>query len=199
MIFDGYPFKTILRDGTSVTIRPMAITDGAAVLTFYRELPEEDRSFLNDDVTDDDWIRRFLAQVDYQSTIPMVAECGGKIVAQASLYRTLHGWMTHVGQVRIAVARSFQRKGLGVAMVRELVRIAIRVGLEKLIARVVEDQIGAKRAFEKLGFYPEAVLKKHVQDIQGNRRNLVIMSNDVSRIWDAMEALLDMDVKSQMY
>jgi RimJ/RimL family protein N-acetyltransferase len=198
MILDGYPVHTVLRDQSRVLIRPMAITDGPTVLEFFRELPEEDRMYLNDDVTADDWLTRFLAQVDYKSVIPLVAECGGKIVGQAALHRTLHGWMVHIGQIRAAVARSFQRKGLGVALVRELVRIAIKAGVEKLVAGVVENQEGAKHAFEKLGFYPEAVLRGHVKDIHGIRRNLVLMSNDVSRIWDAMDTLLQMDYKKPM-
>ena len=55
---------------------------------------------------------------------------------------------------------------------------------------VVENQAGARRMFRRLGFRQEAVLRGHVKDINGTRRNLVLASTDVSHIWDAMEALV---------
>ena len=55
---------------------------------------------------------------------------------------------------------------------------------------MVDNQVGAKRAFGKLGFYPEAVLKGHVKDINGTKRDLVVLANDVSQIWETMESMV---------
>ena len=186
----NYPMEVPLRDGMVVRIRAMELKDGPAVLEFFRALPEEDRLFLRDDVTRPEWLDRFARQIDYNTLVPLVAEHGRKVVGNAALYRPLHGWSVHVGEIRVAVARSFQGKGLGTVLARELTRIAVEGGLEKLVASVVDNQIGAKRAFEKLGFRPEAVLKGHVKDIHGAKRDLVIMANDVSYIWEAMESLV---------
>ncbi len=190
MNLGDYPIQAPLRDGTQAQIRPMELKDGPGVLDFFRALPEEDRLFLRDDVTRPDWLDRFVRKIDYNSMVPLVAEQAGKIVGNAALYRSLHGWSVHVGEIRVAVARSAQGKGLGTILARELVRIATDAGIEKMIVSVVDNQAGAKRAFEKLGFRPEAVLKGHVKDIHGDKRDLVILSNDVSHIWEAMDALL---------
>jgi len=184
------PIQVTLRDGTPVTIRTMELQDGPAVLEFFRALPEEDRLFLRDDVTSPEWLERFSRQIDYSTLIPLVVEHGKTVVGNAALYRSLHGWSAHVGELRIAVARAFQRQGLGTVLARELVKLALESGLEKLVASVVDNQVGAKRAFEKLGFHAEAVLKGHVKDIHKTKRDLVIMANDVSHIWEAMESLL---------
>lgn len=185
-----YPVHVTLRDGTQVSIRPMELKDGPAVLEFFRKLPAGDRLFLRDDVTKSEWLDRFCRQIDYITLFPLVAEREGKIIGNATLSRTLYGWSTHVGELRIAVARAYQRKGLGTALARELVKLAQDFGLEKLVASVVDNQIGAKRAFAKLGFRVEAVLKDHVKDIHKKKRNLVIMTNDISHIWEAMESLV---------
>jgi L-amino acid N-acyltransferase YncA len=185
-----YPIQVSLRDGTQVIIRPMELKDGPSVLKFFRKLPAGDRLFLRDDVTTPEWLDRFSQQIDYITMFPLVAEHGGKIVGNAALSRALYGWSTHVGELRIAVARAWQRKGLGTALARELVRLALDAGLEKMVAAVVDNQAGAKRAFEKIGFRAEAVLKGHVRDVHKTRRNLVIMTNDVSHIWEAMESLV---------
>ena len=182
--------QVTLRDGTQVSIRSMQAQDGPTVLDFFRALPEEDRLFLRDDVTRPEWLERFVRQIDYDTLIPLLAEHQGQVVGNAALYRSRHGWSAHVGELRVAVARSFQRKGLGTALARELVRLATGSGIEKLVVSVVENQVGARRAFEKLGFHTEAVLKGHVKGIRGTRRNLLILANDLSHIWEAMESLV---------
>ena len=79
---------------------------------------------------------------------------------------------------------------LGTALARELVRLATRMGIEKMIIQVVENQVGARKMFRKLGFRQEAVLRGHVKDIHGMKRDLIVGANDVSHIWDAMESLV---------
>lgn len=190
MNLGNYPIQVTLSDRTKVSIRPMDLKDGPGVLQFFRALPKEDRLFLRDDVTSPEWLERFLRETDYQTLVPLVAERAAEIVGNAALYRSLHGWSSHVGEIRVAVARDFQRKGLGTLLARELVKIALAAGLEKMIVSVVENQVGAKRVFEKLGFRPEAVLKGHVKDIRGDKRDLVILADDVSHIWESMNALM---------
>jgi RimJ/RimL family protein N-acetyltransferase len=190
MNLGSYTVEAALRDGSQAQIRAMELKDGPGVLEFFRALPEEDRLFLRDEVTSPEWLDRFIHQIDYNSMVPLVAEQEGKIVGNAALYRPLHGWSAHVGEIRVAVARPLQSKGLGTMLARELVRIAEDAGIEKMVVSVVDNQVGAKRAFEKLGFRPEAVLKGHVKDIHGVKRDLVILANDVSHIWEAMESLL---------
>lgn len=184
----AYPIKTKLRDGSEVQVRAMDAKDGPAVLEFFRKLPEEDRLFLRDDVTRPEWLDRFVRQIDYQTMLPLVAEDKTGIIGNATLYRPLYGWSVHVGEMRVAVAREYQHKGLGTVLAHELVKLALDAGLEKMVVSVVENQVAAKRAFEKLGFHSEAVLKGHVKDIHGSKRDLLVMSNDVSDIWESMEA-----------
>ncbi|MFH0908561.1 MAG: GNAT family N-acetyltransferase [bacterium] len=179
-----------LRSGETVDIRPMVPRDAQALLAFYRELPEEDRLFLDDDVTQDDWVKRLMSRVDYDNNVPLVAVHDGNIQGHATLIRTHFGWMAHVGQIRVVVARPFQHKGLGKALVRELMKIAVSAGLEKMTARMMDNQVGACRAFEKLGFKVEATFKGFVKDTHGKRRNMLLMANDVSHIWQAMDALV---------
>ncbi len=190
MELEGFPKYAKLREGMQVTIRPLVEQDGPALLSFFRELPEEDRLFLRDDVTQPEWIDEYIKNIDFNTKVPLVAEYGNQIVGSATLYRHPHGWERHVAQIRVAVARPFQRKGLGTAMAKALVKFSVKSGVEKMVAEVVDNQVGAKRAFEKLGFKTEAKLKGHVKDIHGRRRDLVILSNDVSHIWEAMEAMV---------
>ncbi len=190
MKLEGFPETVKLRDGTLVTVRPVEQKDGQAVLEFYRALPEEDRLFLDQDVTKQEIIDRLFEHVAAGTGFPLLAEHDGKIIARATLYRDRYGWSAHVGRIRVVVARSFQRKGLGLALARIVVRLAINLGLDKMIGEIVDNQVSAKRTFEHLGFHQEAVLRGHVKDIHGAKRDLVILANDVTHIWELMETMV---------
>lgn len=187
---ERFPEELTLRDGCKVTIRPMTSDDGPRLLEFFQALPEEDRQYLRDDVTRQETVDRFVASVGDDHIFALLAFQGAKVVGNGTLYRSRHGWTVHVGEIRVSVARSQQRNGLGSAIARLLVRHAISAGLDKLVAEIVDNQIGAKRAFSKLGFLPEAVLRGHVKDIHGIKRDLVVMTSDVSHIWSTMEAMV---------
>ena len=181
--------KRTLRNGKEVVIRSLGRQDKDALLSFFRALPEEDRLFIGDDVTGPEFVERYLQLNETGRMFTLVAETSGAIVGNAALYRRNHGWMVHVGQIRVAVAKAFQRKGLGTELARCLVELAMQQGVDKLVAEVADNQAGAKKAFLRLGFQQEAVLKGHVKDNLGRKRDLCIMSNDVSQIWEAMESL----------
>lgn len=186
----GFPIVSRLRTGAETTIRLLEFTDAPVLQSFYRALPQEERMFLNDDVTTQAWLDRYMDRVDYENFIPLVAEVGGRIVGSADLDRPRFGWKKHVGQLRVVIAPDHQRSGLGTAMLHALVHAAVNIGVEKLIAEAFENQAGARRAFRKAGFTEETILRNHVQDVHGRRRDLVIMTQDVSRIWDAMGSMM---------
>jgi L-amino acid N-acyltransferase YncA len=187
---EGFPQNLALKDGTQVVVRPLGAKDAPALLEFYRALPEEDRLYLRDDVTKPEWVDRFVGHVKHHEVVSLIALDGEKVVGEASLYRALHGWTAHVGEIRVSVSPKFRRSGLGTTLARDLVKLAIGLGVEKMIAQMVESQISAQRMFEKLGFRREAVLHGHVRDIHGIKRDLLIASNDVSHLWEAMEAMV---------
>lgn len=183
-----YPRKERLRDGAIVLLRPMAHGDEARVKAFYRALPEEDRLFLRDDVTRDEVVDRWFAELDYERVLPILAlaEDASEVIACATLHRFSRGWQRHVGEIRIVVARRFQRHGLGSVMARVIVGEALAAGLDKLVAAMMTDQTAARKAFSRLGFMPEATLKGHVMDLTGRTRDLLIMTQNVKALWEEL-------------
>ncbi len=179
-----------LKNRNVATLSLVGPTDGGGLLEFYRGMPPEDRLLLMDDVTTADWLDRFLAKLACGEAISVIGRVDGKIRGEGTLHRTLHGWSRHVGEIRLSVDRLARGQGLGLALARQIVKIATDAGIDKLIAQMVEGQPAAKRTFEKLGFHKEAELPGHVTDVHGKRRDLLIYADDVSHIWSAMENLL---------
>ncbi len=190
MSTEGYPRTVTLKDGRAVVLRQAVREDAESLLAFFRTLPEEDRLFLREDVTKQAWADRFAKREDADLALSLVAEHQGQIVAHAHLDRPEHGWSAHVAGMRVVVARPFQRAGLATRLVRSLLEIGVNRGVEKVVLHLVENQVGPLRAFERLGFRREAVLRGHVKDLHGQRRDLVVLSNDVAHLWESMEALV---------
>ncbi len=183
--------KTIkLRDGTSISIRPIRKEDGPALLSFFTALPQDDRLFLKEDVTKKDVINRWMEELNFDKVIAIVAEKDSAIIGDATLHLNQRGWQKHMAEIRCVVSREYQQKGLGTALMRELVAHAVEKRILKLSATMMETQKSAQRAFERIGFKKEAELKDFVTDINGKYHNLVIMVNDVSELWRKMEDLL---------
>ena len=188
---DGFPRRIKLKDGSSIDIVQAGAQEGPALLDFYRSLSEEDRLVLKDDVTTPDWLARFLGKLASGEAQSLVARAGSKICGEATLHRNTYGWSRHVGEIRLNVASDRRGQGVGYALAAGVVKLAIDSGLEKMVAYLVESQAAARKTFERLGFRKEAELVRHVTDIRGAKRDLLIYANDVSHIWTAMEALVE--------
>ena len=187
MLIDAYPKTATLKDGTSVVIRPLAPEDFDPLLSFFAALPEEDRIFLRHDVSDPKVVRKWTEELNLDRVVPLVALDDDQLVANGSLHIMPNECMRHVGHVRLVTARSHRSKGLGGLLTRELVAFAEERNLEKLQAHVIEDNIGAVKMFETLGFKTEAVLSGMIKDRTWKTRNLAIMVNDVSNLTQVME------------
>jgi len=175
---------TRLKDGTGVQIRPMTEKDMQASLAFFRALPEEDRECLRRDVTRPEVIEERIHEMAVGSVRRLVAVANGEIVADGSLELSRSGWERHVGELRIIVARTFQRKGLGMAMANALYDLAASEDLEEIVVKMIESQAAARSIFQRLGFREETVLRNYVKDSRGTKRNLVLMRcelEDLSR------------------
>ncbi len=178
-----YPKEVTLRDKTTIVLRPFERRDKEALLSFFQRMPEADRLFLKDNVTDPAVVDRWAAELNYDKVFPLLAWHGSDVVADATLHKNMGGWMKHVGTVRMVVAREFQKLGVGSILANELFLHALKSGLEKIVAEMMETQEGAKKVFEKLGFRQEAVLHGHVRDQIGIRHDLLVLSKDLEEFW----------------
>ncbi|MCP4246245.1 MAG: GNAT family N-acetyltransferase [bacterium] len=175
--------KTLtLKNGCSVEIRFQGSEDFENLLAFYQALPDEDRLFLRHDVCDPNVVRRWTEELDLEHIVPLLTCDEGRIVATGRLHIMTHGWMRHVAHIRLVTAPSHRRQGLGALMAQELVAVAADRDIEKIQAHVIEDNSGAIRMFEAVGFKTAAILPDMVKDQNGRPRNLAIMVNDVANL-----------------
>jgi RimJ/RimL family protein N-acetyltransferase len=174
-----YSKEGVLKDGTRVKLRPLVKEDREKLLQFFRGLDEAELSFLRNDVRDPAVIDHWVSHINYQRVFPLVAEADGRIVGDATLHMRKVGWKRHLGNVRVVVAKDFQGRGLGTLLINEIVELAGEFGLEKLVAEIHLQALGAFNAFKKAGFSVKAVFEDLVKDPGGKSSDLVVMVCDV--------------------
>jgi L-amino acid N-acyltransferase YncA len=155
-------------------IRHLTEEDGAAVERFIERIPEGDRTFFKEDVGDPDvieaWKRPGAARA--------LAVDDGEVIGYAAVV-PLHGWSSHVGEVRVIVDPGHRGRGVGRALGRQAVVDALRLGLTKMVVEVTADQDATVAMFRSLGFDPEALLVDHVRDKAGELHDLLILAHSV--------------------
>ena len=176
---ERYPKQAKLADGTRVLIRPLMATDEQALVEFFKSIPPEDILYLRDNVKDPQVIHQWIATLNYEMILPLIAEINGKIVGDCTLHQTRAGWKSHIGTVRIVIHPEYRGKGLATLLVGEMVQVAIDGGLEKLEGEFMPEQKRPIEIFEKLGFVKLATLPQHIRDVKGETHDLLIYVYDL--------------------
>jgi L-amino acid N-acyltransferase YncA len=162
-------------------IRQLEARDRDALERFLLRIPDGDRTFFKEDVGDPEvvsaWARPGVAR-------SLAVE--GDVVLGYVAVVPLHGWSSHVGEVRVIVDPDHRGRGLGRALARHAVLEALKLGLTKMVVEVVADQEATIAMFRSLGFDPEALLQDHVRDLSGQVRDLMILAHSVEEQWSSM-------------
>jgi ribosomal protein S18 acetylase RimI-like enzyme len=172
-----------LKDGTPVTLREPTKDDVERYMRFFGTLPEDDRLYLRYDVTKREVVERRL---DAPSVHRVVALVDDEIVADGALELSLEGWRSHLGEIRVIVARSYRRRHLGALLIRHLFHVAQQRRVGKVLAKMAAPQIAARKVFERLGFHVDAELSDFVKDARGKLHPLVVMSCTLNEMWEEL-------------
>lgn len=162
-------------------IRSITTQDAAALARFFQRIPEADRTFLKEDVADPGVVEHWVAP----DTARSIAVDGGEVVGSVAVV-ALHGWSSHVGEIRLVVDPQQRGRGIGRALATQAVLDAVEIGLSKLVVEVISDQEALIAMFRGLGFEPEALLTDHVRDRAGQMRDLIVLANSVDEQFAAL-------------
>jgi ribosomal protein S18 acetylase RimI-like enzyme len=160
-------------------IRPLEAGDETAVDLFLDRIPEGDRTFFKEDVSDPAvraaWFR--------PGTARLLAVEGDTVVGYVAVV-PLAGWSRHVGELRVVVDPARRGLGIGQALTRRAMLEALTLGLTKMVIEVRADHESRIEMFRALGFVPEALLADHVRDHAGGVHDLMMLAHSVEA-WNA--------------
>ena len=160
-------------------IRPLEARDEAAVDRFLDRIPDGDRTFFKEDVSDPAvrtaWFR--------PETARLLAVDGDDVVGYVAVV-PLTSWSSHVGELRVIVDPEHRGRGIGQALTRRAMLEALNLGLTKMVIEVRADHESRIEMFRALGFVPEALLADHVRDHAGDLHDLMVLAHSVEA-WNA--------------
>jgi ribosomal protein S18 acetylase RimI-like enzyme len=168
-----------------VTVRELTTEDVDVLLRFFDALPEQDATFVKEDVRDHAVVTRLA---DPASTSKAwVAESDGDVQGLAVI-RPLHAWSSHVGELRLVVHPEARGQGLGRRLTQHALLRAPEMGIEKVLVEVIAEQESLLQMFSGLGFEGEAILRNQIRDRSDQMRDLVLLAYFVGDQWAAMTA-----------
>ncbi len=176
-----------LKDGTKILIRSIKEEDLDKFHAFFQKLPEEDKIFLRIDVTNREVLKERIQALGTSKVERLVATHEEEIVADGVLEQEGHGWKEHIGEMRLIVARQFQRKGLGLLIARELYYLAAKQDVDEIVLRMMRPQIAARMIARKLGFQEMVMLPEYVKDRLGKKQDLIVMRCELKALMQELE------------
>jgi GNAT superfamily N-acetyltransferase len=175
-----FPKDIKLKDGSTVTLRPLRRQDEKKFHDFFLAVPEQERMFIKHRVTDPEIIRDWCQNIDLGRNLPLLALSNEKIIGDATLHQQLGGWKRHIGRVSVLVHPQHRGRGLAKALVHEIVEISRNIGLEKVEAEFIGEQEAAIHMFAMLGFSNLLRFEDYVKDMQAISHDYVLMGLDLT-------------------
>ena len=141
----------VLRDGSTLTIRPVRVADAAELSRFFSDLSLESRvlRFFAAVANADSSIQR-MVNVDYSSSYGLVAVAGAaaQIVGHAMYVRV----EPRKAELALAVADTYQGRGLGTILLGQLAEAAAAAGIDVFEAVVLPENHRMLQMLRESGF-----------------------------------------------
>lgn len=153
-----YQSDVVLRDGSTLRLRPIRSEDAPALLEFFQTLSAESLYFRFMSMPRLDGHRiKALASVDYEHEFALVGESRRGIVAFAGFYRS--AGTPERAEVAFAIADHLQGRGIGTRMLERLADVARAKGVKTFNAYVLGDNRRMMEVFLDSGY----AVKRHVE------------------------------------
>lgn len=170
-----FPITSELRDGTAVVVRPLVKGDEARLRKFLLTVPEEERLFIKQPISDGVTIRQWCRHPDYEHNLPLLMLHGREIIGEATLHRRMGGWKRHVGLITLLTHPEFRGRDVSKILVSELVELARHCGLRRLEAELNGERKIALQVLAQLGFSKLMQLEDYVLDMTAVPHDYVLM------------------------
>ena len=163
-----------LPNGARLLLRPLSGEDKEGLVNLFARATEKDLEYFRSDASDMAVVESWVDNLNLKIVFPLVAVVDGKIVGDATLHFG-ERYHRHIAWVRVFLDHASRRQGIGTLMLRCLIDIARRVGLQQLYAEIVTTQPQVIKAFEDLGYRHEVTLRDYFITDGGETLDMAIV------------------------
>jgi acetyltransferase len=159
-----------LKDGTSITIRPIRAEDEPLLVRFHATLSERSVFFRYfaplplSRRTDHERLTR-ICFIDYDREMALVAEHIESTTGEHHILavgRLVKLFGTSTAEFALLISDQAQGQGLGTELLRRLIAVGRAEGMEQIIAQILPENRAMQRVSEKLGFRLRRILHDNV-------------------------------------
>jgi RimJ/RimL family protein N-acetyltransferase len=169
-----YRYVKTLPNGKRLLLRPLTKADKQGLVDLFARASRQDLEYFRSDAGDPAVVESWVDHLDLKRVFPLVAVVDDKIVGDATLHFGEH-YHRHLAWVRIFLDRQYRRQGIGTLMLRCLIEVARRVGLQQLYAEVLTNQPQVIKAFADLGCQHEVTLRDYFLTDSGETLDMAIV------------------------
>lgn len=172
---EKFPLYQKLRDGTPVMVRPLARRDKVRLQKFLLAVPEEERLFIKQPISDRATIHQWCSHPDFERNLPLLMWHGQKIIGLATLHRRIGGWKRHIGLITLLTHPDYRGRDVSRVLVAELIEIARHCGLRRLEAELNGERDIALKVLALFGFSELMNLPDYLLDMKANTHDYVLL------------------------
>jgi len=176
-----YPMHIKLRDGVECSVRPVGKRDDVRLQKFFLAVPEEERLFIKQPITDRTLFRLWCRQPDFERNLPLLMLHKNKVIGEATLHQRGGGWKRHIGLITLLTHPDYRGRDVSKILVTELVAIARHCGLRRLEAEVNGERKIARQTFAQLGFREMMHLRDYVLDMKAITHDYVLLGKNLKQ------------------
>ena len=157
----AFSTDVVLRDGSTLHLRPVRPDDDCRLLDLFRRMSEQSLyyRFMSVPRIDLEKAARFT-HVDEERQVVLVGECGGLLGAIAGYYRSDEA--PHRAEVAFAIVDALQGRGIGTRLLERLAEIARERGVRAFDAYVLGENRRMMEVFVESGFEVKQALESGV-------------------------------------
>ncbi len=147
--------------GETVTLRALKWEDLEDCVVFINDLVGEKDAEPNLGIMADrkqtreeeaEWLANQLTGIEKGNIVSVVAEVRGRLVGNGSVTKGSYEDTRHHGYLGIAISKKHRDRGIGLEMMRTLVRESRRAGLKTVQLEVFANNPRAIHVYERTGF-----------------------------------------------
>jgi len=148
-------------NGDEVILRALRWEDLDDCVSFINDLVKEKKTepylgIMADAIqtreSEAEWLAKQLLGIEKRNIVSVVAEVSGRLEGNASMTRGSYDDSRLHGALGIAISKKHRDRGIGLEMMRTLVRESRKIGLRTLELEVFANNPRAIHVYEKAGF-----------------------------------------------
>jgi RimJ/RimL family protein N-acetyltransferase len=171
-----------LKNQKRVMLRFLNEGDRQDLASLFQTASDADLRFCQHDLRDLNLLNHWLDHINSPRLLPLAALDleNNQLIAAATMLRGKHR-ASHIGEIKLFIAKPFRNLGLGSTLLDELILLAAQDNLHWMKAEVVTDQQQMIRALRNKGFQIRANLEDFFIRKDGMTHDVVLMMRSLNR------------------